>query len=167
MTNPDVTGCSTLPSALQVAAWAHMETARRELCSSEALKRDSATRTHRNHTEVPPRYYRGRGAFESMGAGLTMAPGDIAFKSNFATLDPASGVVTARRADRRFKTLGPRLCADLDGGSTSRPIPSLLPHKRQAGGLLADTRDLGRQAACSSFDQRLQHACVKCWPPSV
>jgi 2,3-bisphosphoglycerate-independent phosphoglycerate mutase len=31
------------------------------------------------------RYYRGRGAFESMGAGLPMAPGDIAFKSNFAT----------------------------------------------------------------------------------
>jgi 2,3-bisphosphoglycerate-independent phosphoglycerate mutase len=25
-------------------------------------------------------YYRGRGAFESMGAGLDMQPGDIAFK---------------------------------------------------------------------------------------
>ncbi len=25
-------------------------------------------------------YYRGRGAFESMGAGLEMIPGDIAFK---------------------------------------------------------------------------------------
>ncbi|GJT81495.1 putative 2,3-bisphosphoglycerate-independent phosphoglycerate mutase [Tanacetum coccineum] len=28
----------------------------------------------------PRVYYRGRGAFESMGAGLAMAPGDIAFK---------------------------------------------------------------------------------------
>jgi 2,3-diphosphopglycerate-independent phosphoglycerate mutase len=28
----------------------------------------------------PREYYRGRGAFESMGAGLAMAPGDIAFK---------------------------------------------------------------------------------------
>lgn len=28
----------------------------------------------------PRVYYRGRGAFESMGAGLPMAPGDIAFK---------------------------------------------------------------------------------------
>lgn len=28
----------------------------------------------------PRIYYRGRGAFESMGAGLAMAPGDIAFK---------------------------------------------------------------------------------------
>lgn len=28
----------------------------------------------------PRLYYRGRGAFESMGAGLAMSPGDIAFK---------------------------------------------------------------------------------------
>ncbi len=61
------------------------------------------------------RYYRGRGAFESMGAGIDMAPGDIAFKSNFATLDPASGRVLRRRADRRFEDLGPQLCAALDG----------------------------------------------------
>jgi hypothetical protein len=44
-----------------------------------------------------------------------MAPGDIAFKSNFATLDPGSGVVLRRRADRRFEDLGPVLCAALDG----------------------------------------------------
>lgn len=44
-----------------------------------------------------------------------MAPGDIAFKSNFATLDPGSGVVLRRRADRRFEDLGPLLCAALDG----------------------------------------------------
>jgi hypothetical protein len=37
------------------------------------------------------RYYRGRGAFESMGAGLPMAPGDIAFKSNFATYNNDTG----------------------------------------------------------------------------
>jgi 2,3-diphosphopglycerate-independent phosphoglycerate mutase len=30
----------------------------------------------------PRVYYRGRGAFESMGAGLAMSPGDIAFKVN-------------------------------------------------------------------------------------
>jgi hypothetical protein len=33
------------------------------------------------------RHYRGRGAFESMGAGIAMAPGDIAFKCNFATIN--------------------------------------------------------------------------------
>ncbi|KAK6152700.1 hypothetical protein DH2020_012339 [Rehmannia glutinosa] len=63
----------------------------------------------------PRVYYRGRGAFESMGAGLAMSPGDIAFKSNFATLDEQTGVVTSRRADRHFEEEGPVLCAALDG----------------------------------------------------
>jgi 2,3-diphosphopglycerate-independent phosphoglycerate mutase len=63
----------------------------------------------------PRVYYRGRGAFESMGAGLAMSPGDIAFKSNFATLDEKSGVVVSRRADRHFEEEGPILCAALDG----------------------------------------------------
>lgn len=63
----------------------------------------------------PTVYYRGRGAFESMGAGLAMSPGDIAFKSNFATWDEKSGVVTSRRADRHFEEEGPILCASLDG----------------------------------------------------
>ncbi|KAL6587603.1 hypothetical protein OROMI_000581 [Orobanche minor] len=63
----------------------------------------------------PRVYYRGRGAFESMGAGLEMSPGDIAFKSNFATLDEKTGVVTSRRADRHFEEEGPVLCAALDG----------------------------------------------------
>ena len=61
------------------------------------------------------RYYRGRGAFESMGAGIDMAPGDIAFKCNFATLDVASNIVIKRRADRHFEDVGPILCAALDG----------------------------------------------------
>lgn len=72
----------------------------------------------------PRTHYRGRGAFESMGAGLDMAPGDIAFKCNFATLDPASGVVLRRRADRRFEELGPLLCAALDGAA----LPSFPQH---------------------------------------
>ncbi|KAL9271323.1 2,3-bisphosphoglycerate-independent phosphoglycerate mutase-like protein [Drosera capensis] len=62
----------------------------------------------------PRVYYRGRGAFESMGAGLAMSPGDIAFKSNFATLDEKTGIVTSRRADRHFEEAGPILCAALD-----------------------------------------------------
>eukprot|EP00268_Persea_americana_P022678 TRINITY_DN2252_c0_g1_i1.p1 TRINITY_DN2252_c0_g1~~TRINITY_DN2252_c0_g1_i1.p1 ORF type:complete len:496 (-),score=111.24 TRINITY_DN2252_c0_g1_i1:795-2282(-) len=63
----------------------------------------------------PKIYYRGRGAFESMGAGLAMSPGDIAFKSNFATMDENTGIVTSRRADRHFEEEGPILCAALDG----------------------------------------------------
>ncbi|EGG18347.1 phosphonopyruvate decarboxylase-like protein [Cavenderia fasciculata] len=63
----------------------------------------------------PRTYYRGRGAFESMGAGLDMNPGDIAFKSNFATLDTKTGIVIQRRADRNFEHLGPTLCDHLTG----------------------------------------------------
>ena len=59
--------------------------------------------------------YRGRGAFESLGAGLPMRAGDIAFKANFACVDEATGVVVSRRADRRFEAEGPALCAALDG----------------------------------------------------
>lgn len=63
----------------------------------------------------PRKLYRGRGAFESMGAGMDMIPGDVAFKSNFAVLDEGSGVVVSRRADRNFDTEGPVLCEALNG----------------------------------------------------
>ncbi|KAH7446552.1 hypothetical protein KP509_01G061700 [Ceratopteris richardii] len=62
----------------------------------------------------PRTYYRGRGAFESMGAGIAMSPGDIAFKCNFATIDDQTGIVTSRRADRHFEVEGPVLCSALD-----------------------------------------------------
>ncbi|EPZ31344.1 archaeal type cofactor-independent phosphoglycerate mutase [Rozella allomycis CSF55] len=51
--------------------------------------------------------YRGRGAFEAMGAGLDLQPGDIAFKSNFAIIDDSSNIVISRRADRNFEHSGP------------------------------------------------------------
>eukprot|EP00698_Gefionella_okellyi_P022457 TRINITY_DN7450_c0_g1_i3.p1 TRINITY_DN7450_c0_g1~~TRINITY_DN7450_c0_g1_i3.p1 ORF type:complete len:342 (+),score=51.82 TRINITY_DN7450_c0_g1_i3:133-1026(+) len=63
----------------------------------------------------PRKYYRGRGCFESMGSGLEMQVGDIAFKSNFATYDASTGIVVSRRADRDFEAIGPLLCAALDG----------------------------------------------------
>ena len=62
----------------------------------------------------PRGLYRGRGAFESLGAGLRVDAGDIAFKCNFATLCEASGKITARRADRHFEAEGPVLCGALD-----------------------------------------------------
>jgi 2,3-diphosphopglycerate-independent phosphoglycerate mutase len=62
----------------------------------------------------PRKNYRGRGSFESIGAGLDMIKGDIAFKCNFATFDKKSGVVTSRRADRHFEHLGPELCDFLE-----------------------------------------------------
>jgi len=73
------------------------------------------------------RYYRGRGAFESMGAGIAMQPGDIAFKCNFATLDTFSGIVTSRRADRSFEDVGPLFCADLNGMIGGEIVLILVP----------------------------------------
>ncbi|EKX49751.1 hypothetical protein GUITHDRAFT_157400 [Guillardia theta CCMP2712] len=71
----------------------------------------------------PRKYYRGRGAFETMGAGLDMQPGDIAFKCNFAYLGK-DGIVESRRADRNFENVGPILCDFLNGIA----IPSFPQH---------------------------------------
>ena len=62
-----------------------------------------------------------------MGAGIAMAPGDIAFKCNFATLDPTTGMVISRRADRKFEDVGPLLCADLDGVRPCELCASCVP----------------------------------------
>lgn len=62
----------------------------------------------------PRKYYAGRGSFETMGAGLEMERGDIAFKCNFATLDRETNIVVSRRADRHFEDVGPILCDYLD-----------------------------------------------------
>ena len=88
----------------------------------------------------PDREYRGRGAFESMGAGLEMREGDIAFKSVFATLAPgpratgtelaaattvqgagsagedlAAPIVALRKCDKDFESWGVPLCEALSG----------------------------------------------------
>ena len=62
----------------------------------------------------PFQYYNGRGAFEALGGGMQMIPGDIAFKSNFATMDTQTGIVKFRRCDRHFENEGSELCHFLD-----------------------------------------------------
>jgi len=54
----------------------------------------------------PMKLYQGRGGFETMGAGLELEDGEIAFKCNFATLDPESNTVTKRRVSRKFYEWG-------------------------------------------------------------
>ena len=62
----------------------------------------------------PLKLYDGRGSFESMGAGLDMKVGDIAFKSNFAFMETESGIVKLRRVDRTFADWGVELCDALN-----------------------------------------------------
>lgn len=47
----------------------------------------------------PAKYYPGRGPLEALGAGITLNPGDVAFRVNFATVD-AKGKILDRRAGR-------------------------------------------------------------------
>jgi len=47
----------------------------------------------------PFKCYPGRGAFEALGVGIELQPGDVAFRCNFATID-SDGVVIDRRAGR-------------------------------------------------------------------
>ncbi|KAA6398725.1 MAG: putative 2,3-bisphosphoglycerate-independent phosphoglycerate mutase [Streblomastix strix] len=63
----------------------------------------------------PRGIYRGRGAFEALGGGLDMKPGDIAFKSNYGTYDPATNLVITRRADRAMEKIGPILASSING----------------------------------------------------
>lgn len=57
----------------------------------------------------PMQYYHGRGAYESLGTGLSMCTGDIAFKCNFASMDQ-NRIVLKRRVDRNFASWGTELC---------------------------------------------------------
>ncbi len=47
----------------------------------------------------PWKVYSGRGAYEALGVGLNLKPGDVAFRCNFATLG-GDGVIVDRRAGR-------------------------------------------------------------------
>ncbi|MUN28302.1 2,3-bisphosphoglycerate-independent phosphoglycerate mutase [Sulfuracidifex metallicus] len=49
----------------------------------------------------PYKYYRGRGAFEALGAGAQLKHGDVAFRGNFATVDN-NMIVKDRRAGRKL-----------------------------------------------------------------
>lgn len=50
----------------------------------------------------PHKYYRGRGAFEAIGAGARLKANDIAFRGNFATVN-SDLIVLDRRAGRKIE----------------------------------------------------------------
>ena len=57
----------------------------------------------------PLEYQIGRGVLEALGIGLVLTPKSLAARGNFCTLDPATGVITDRRAGR----IPTQKCAEL------------------------------------------------------
>ncbi len=55
----------------------------------------------------------GRGVLEALGIDFALGPSDLAARGNFCTVDPASGVITDRRAGRIPSEVGARLAAKL------------------------------------------------------
>ena len=60
-----------------------------------------------------PQFDIGRGILEALGLGLTLAPGDVAARGNFATAD-ARGMLTDRRAGRIPTAECVRVCEKLN-----------------------------------------------------
>lgn len=57
--------------------------------------------------------FRGRGTFETIGAGIDILPGELGFKCNFGYMQER--VVKKRRVDREFDLWGLELVEALDG----------------------------------------------------
>jgi 2,3-bisphosphoglycerate-independent phosphoglycerate mutase len=65
----------------------------------------------------PEKYYTGRGPLEALGAGLEIKEGsEVAFRANFATIDPATRRIIDRRVGRSLSSEeAHQLAAALDG----------------------------------------------------
>ena len=65
----------------------------------------------------PDRYYTGRGPLEALGAGLEIREGrEVAFRANFATIDPATRRIIDRRVGRSLTSReAHELASALDG----------------------------------------------------
>jgi len=61
----------------------------------------------------PYKYYKGRGLFEALGANMELKEGDVAFRTNFATLDSCMNI-TDRRVGRDDTGLR-ELSSEIDG----------------------------------------------------
>ena len=64
----------------------------------------------------PHKYYTGRGPLEAVGAGIDFRDGQVAFRANFATVDPSTLKIIDRRAGRSLSSKEAReLASALDG----------------------------------------------------
>ncbi len=64
----------------------------------------------------PHKYYTGRGPLEALGAGLDLEPGSVAFRANFATVNPETLRIIDRRVSRSLTSGEARKLAEaIDG----------------------------------------------------
>jgi len=86
--------------------------------------------------------YPGRGPLEAFGAGLATKPGDVAFRSNFATVD-SNMVVLDRRAGRAFtREEQDELQAALDGIEIDGVKVRFIATVEHRGALVLEGKDL-------------------------
>ena len=58
--------------------------------------------------------FRGRGTFETIGAGIDLLPDQLGFKCNFAYLNTNTSLIQKRRVDREFDRWGLQLITYLN-----------------------------------------------------
>ncbi|MBS3795865.1 MAG: 2,3-bisphosphoglycerate-independent phosphoglycerate mutase, partial [Candidatus Thorarchaeota archaeon] len=84
----------------------------------------------------PLENYPGRGPLEALGAGIESKPGDVAFRSNFATVDSDFKVVD-RRAGRQFTEEEHRILKEeLDGLEIDDVKVSFVPTVQHRGAIV-------------------------------
>ena len=76
----------------------------------------------------PVKYLMGRGVLEALGINIEMAPGDVAARGNFCTLDK-TGMLTDRRAGRIDSAESAPLCEMLDKIEIDNQDVSIFPVK--------------------------------------
>ncbi|MBD3408063.1 MAG: 2,3-bisphosphoglycerate-independent phosphoglycerate mutase [Candidatus Lokiarchaeota archaeon] len=98
----------------------------------------------------PEEHYPGRGPLEALGAGLDSRPGDVAFRSNFATVDDDM-VVIDRRAGRDFTEEEGAVYKDVIDGMAIEDITIQFVHTVEHRGALI-LRGQGLSADISDID---------------
>lgn len=104
--------------------------------------------------------YRGRGAFETVGSGLSMNPGDVAFKCNLATMDADGRTVQKRCVSQSadFVHVARSLCKTINGARLpSFPDVKVAVHHAVGHRLAVSLRGIGLSDRISNTDPLSDH----------
>ena len=109
-------------------------------------------------------YYKGRGAFEAIGAGVDVKPGEIALRANFATID-SNEIILDRRAGRSIPE-GDEFAKSLANLTLNRApdVKPLFIHTLEHRGVLK-LQGPHLSSAISNMDPDVENTKVlKCYP---